>query len=161
LGESERKAAKEYGRKELAEICGPGKGIKISVADDRWAEDSSVGGWTVLHKPVIFVESDDPNTMGNVTAHLIGHSLGIEDHNPDSNNIMYESIPRGSNWDPNDVNEILSRVKMFADLTFHVGDIGNAYLLPAFPVADVRVLRAGLYYYRVINPFAAKLIRKK
>jgi len=107
LDETERKEAKEYGRQELANICGAGKGIKITVADDVWEEEPGVRGWTVLRKPVVFVEPDEPNTMGNVTAHVIGHSLGIEDHHPDPNNIMYESIPRGSDWDPNDVNEIL------------------------------------------------------
>lgn len=45
--------------------------------------------------------------MGNVTAHVIGHSLAIEGHHPDPNNIMYESLPRGTNWDSNDVNAIL------------------------------------------------------
>ena len=106
LTEDERKEAKEYGQQELANICGAGKGIKITVADDVWAEEPSVRGWTVLRKPVVFVEPDDPNTMGNVTAHVIGHSLGIEDHHPDPNNIMYELIPRGSDWDPNDANEV-------------------------------------------------------
>ena len=106
LDESERKEVKEDGQQELAQICSPGRGIKIIVADDVWAEEPDVRGWTVLRKPVVFVEPDDPNTMGNVTAHVIGHSLGIEDHSPDPNNIMYELIPRGSDWDPNDANEV-------------------------------------------------------
>ncbi len=109
LTEDERQVAKESGRQELADICGPGKGIKITVADDVWEEEPDVRGWTVLRKPVVFVEPDDSSTMGNVMGHVIGHSLGIEDHSPNPDNIMYESIPRGTNWDPNDVYEIFSR----------------------------------------------------
>ena len=135
LDETERKEAKEYGQQELAEICGAGKGIKITVADDVWEEESGIRGWTVLRKPVVFVEPDDPNTMGNVTAHVIGHSLGIEDHHPDPNNIMYESIPRGNNWEPNDVNEILVRVKTKGNA--HVGLGINVNLRPLGLAASV------------------------
>ena len=93
----------------------PGTRLSFSKIPS-WEEEPDIRGWTVLRKPVVFVEPDEPDIMGNVTAHVIGHCLGIEDHHPDTNNIMYDSIPRGTDWDPNDVKEgvIASRIAAHA-----------------------------------------------
>ncbi|NQT00553.1 MAG: matrixin family metalloprotease [Planctomycetes bacterium] len=111
LTADEGNTAQGNGETELRNVAGAGKGIKITIADDVWTEESATNGWSIHRNPVVFAETDDPNTMGNVIAHEIGHSLTINGHSNDPNNVMYPTTPRGVNWDPNDVNEIFTNAK--------------------------------------------------
>ena len=132
LTSGEGDTAQNDGETELRNVAGAGKGIKITIADDVWTERSTTNGWAVHRNPVIFAEtSSDPNTMGNVIAHEIGHSLTISGHSTDPNNLMYPSTPRGVNWDPNDVNEIFGNAKKRGRAYFIVPRTMGSVMIPA------------------------------
>lgn len=132
LTSDEGDTAQNDGKTELQKVAGAGKGIKITIADDVWTEESATNGWAVHRNPVIFAEtSSDPNTMGNVIAHEIGHSLTISGHSTDPNNLMYPSTPRGVNWDPNDVNEIFGNAKKRGRAYFIVPRTMGSVMIPA------------------------------
>jgi len=108
---AERGETRSEGQKELDKTCGAGKGIKIDVVTNCDTADASTNGVSVHRNPVVIVEPDDPNTMGNVIAHEIGHFLTIEHHSTDPNNLMYKSTPRGIKLDSNQINEIFPNAK--------------------------------------------------
>lgn len=132
LTEHEGDKAQEAGQTELNNVAGAGKGIKITVADDVWTERSATNGWSVHRNPVVFVETDDPNTMGNVTAHEIVHALTVSGHSDDPNDLMYESTPRGTHLRPSDVNEVFPRAKKIGKSYFIVPRIlpGRSVAVP-------------------------------
>ncbi|MHC4735566.1 MAG: hypothetical protein ACYTDW_14095, partial [Planctomycetota bacterium] len=106
LTENEGDRAQKDGQTELDKVAGAGKGIKITIADDVWTEEPATNGWCIHGNPVVFVETDDADTMGNVIAHEIIHSLTVSGHSTDSNDVMYPYTPRGTDVRPSDVNEI-------------------------------------------------------
>ena len=133
LTENEGDKAQENGQKELNNVLGAGKGIKLTFADDVWTQQPATNGWSIHRNPVVFVETDDPNTMGNVTAHEIVHALTISGHSNDSNDLMYESTPRGTNIRPSDVNEIFPRAKKLGKPYFITPRVlpGRSVIIPA------------------------------
>ncbi len=132
LTAAEGNTAQNDGKTELQKVAGAGKGIKITIADDVWTESSATNGWSVHRNPVVFAETDsDPNTVGNIIAHEIGHSLTINGHSTDPNNVMYPSTPRGVNWDPNDVNEIFGNAKKRGRAYFIVPRTLGPVMIPA------------------------------
>jgi len=112
LTEAEGDTAQEDGQKELDKVCGAGKGIKITVADDCWTEDPNTVGWSVHRNPVIVIEPDaDANEMGETITHELLHSLTVTAHSNDVNDVMYPTEAGNGIINPNDVNEIFPNAK--------------------------------------------------
>ena len=159
LTEDEGDTAQEDGQKELDNVCGAGKGIKITIADDVWAEDPNTTGWSVHRNPVIFVEPDtDPNARGRTAAHELGHVLTLADTYDinDINDLMYGYVGGGTTLGPNDVNEIFGNAKKRGKPYFVIPRV-----LPGRPVAipcgiDFSIDAHGAildgFYDQAINP---------
>lgn len=114
LTEDEGNTAQKEGQKELDKVCGAGKGIKITIADDVWVEEPNTTGWAVHRNPVIFVEPDtDPNARGRTAAHETCHIFTLYDTFDinDINDLMYGYAGGGTTLGPNDVNEIFDNAK--------------------------------------------------
>lgn len=112
LTDAEGYKAVEEGKKELAKAFGAGKGLKITIADDTWTEEPNNAGWSIHRNPVIFAGKDaDPNLMGNVTAHELGHIFTLEHKEGDANNLMFPTVPNGQNLDPNQAEEIFMEIR--------------------------------------------------
>jgi len=133
LTERECREAQDHGERELDRICGPGKGLKITIADINDPRiPADVLGLAEHGHPVVFIEPDpnctdpnnpDPNDLsdwdpnnttewGKTIAHELCHSLTIEhdlyDGN-DPNNLMWWQEGSGTELDPNQMEEIRGR----------------------------------------------------
>ena len=137
LSREERDEARRNGQRELDDAVDSGKGIKIDFVTDCDTASASTNGVAVHRNPVVIIEVDDPNTMGNVIAHEIIHSLTVSGHSTDANDVMYPSTPRGTNIRPSDANEILPRAR----------SRGTVYSVSARTVQDSSVMvPAGVDY---------------
>ncbi len=138
LTEAEGDTAQEDGQKELDKVCGAGKGIKITVADDCWTEDPNTVAWSIHRNPVIIIEPDaDANEMGETITHELLHSLTVTAHSNDVNDVMYPTEAGNGIINPNDVNEIFPNAKKRGKPYFIVPRV-----LPGRPVA----IPAGIDY---------------
>ncbi len=113
LTDNEGTNALEEGKKELAKVFGAGKGIKITITEDVWTEEPNTDGWSVHRNPVLFAETyEDPNTMGNVTAHEFGHVFTLQHRENDANNLMYPYTNSSRTvLDVNQTDEIFMEIK--------------------------------------------------
>ena len=144
-GNGEHDEALEKGGKELEKTCGAGKGLKITVADDVWAESPNTNGWAIHRDPVVFVEGgeSDPNKLGKTIAHEIAHSLtlgyDLYDGN-DPNRLMWGYDDRGSNLSPAEVNEIRKQGEQRGRPQVITKKVmpGGAVAVPADPLIKVQ-----------------------
>ncbi len=74
---------------EMMPPYGPGKGIKINIADDILVEEPQLTSWSDDFLPIVYLESSvPPEQMGHNLAHQIGFGLGLPD-SEDTGNLMF------------------------------------------------------------------------
>jgi len=115
LDRDERDKAREEGQKTLDKTTGAGKGVKIDIGSDVSEDDPNTNGLSIHRDPVILVEPDaDSNIFGWTIAHELGHvfTLGYDLSDPnDIRRLMYGYTDRGTDLDPNEVDEIRKGAK--------------------------------------------------
>lgn len=74
---------------ELEKPFGPGRGIKINIADDVWVERPELVFWHDIFYPVTFLESSlSPEQLGRILAREVGVTAGLSPSS-DMGNLMY------------------------------------------------------------------------
>lgn len=115
LTEAEGDDAQKDGKKELDNVAGAGKGLKLTIADNCWVEEPNTVGWAIHRSPVVVVEPDaDVEEMAKTIAHEMCHSLTLEHDHYDPNDInllMYGYQGSGTHLEPNDIAEIRMTAK--------------------------------------------------
>jgi len=115
LDRGERDKAREEGQKALDKTTGAGKGVKVDIGSDISEDDPNTNGLAIHRNPVILVEPDaDPNVLGRTIAHELSHvfTLDYDLYDPnDSGRLMYGYTDRGTDLDPNEVDEIRKGAK--------------------------------------------------
>ncbi len=112
LAETEGYSAQEQGQRELADVAGPGKGLKLIVAGDCWIEEPAATGWAVSRNPVVAVEVlAGPAVMGRAIAHQICHALALRSDYHDAankNRLMYVASDGGTDLTNDEIAMVFS-----------------------------------------------------
>ena len=119
LTEDEAFEALQAGQEELNDVCGAGKGLKITIADNVLMEVPGAIGWSIHRNPVIFIEPDaDVNEMAKTIAHEMCHSLTVNGHSGDVNDLMHAFAGSGTTISPDDITEIRTTARRRGEAYF-------------------------------------------